>query len=37
MSEPTLAELEPGIVQVTMPLPWALDQVHCYALASPDG
>ncbi len=37
MPEPTLTELEPGIVQVTMPLPWALDHVHCYALASPDG
>ncbi len=37
MPTPTLTELEPGIVQVTMPLPWALDHVHCYALASPDG
>ena len=26
----------PGVVQVTMPLPWALDHVHCYALASPE-
>jgi glyoxylase-like metal-dependent hydrolase (beta-lactamase superfamily II) len=35
--EPTLTELEPGLVQITMPLPWALDHVHCYALAGPDG
>jgi len=37
MPEPALTELEPGVVQVTMPLPWALDHVHCYALASPEG
>ena len=37
MPQPTVTELEPGIVQVTMPLPWALDHVHCYALASADG
>jgi len=37
MLEPALTELEPGVVQVTMPLPWALDHVHCYALASPEG
>ncbi len=37
MPAPRTTELEPGIVQVTMPLPWALDHVHCYALASPDG
>jgi glyoxylase-like metal-dependent hydrolase (beta-lactamase superfamily II) len=37
MPHPTVTELEPGIVQVTMPLPWALDHVHCYALASADG
>src|SRR4051794_11862254 len=37
MPEPTTTELEPGLVQVTMPLPWALDHVHCYLLASPDG
>jgi glyoxylase-like metal-dependent hydrolase (beta-lactamase superfamily II) len=35
--QPTVTELEPGVVQVTMPLPWALDHVHCYALASTDG
>ena len=37
MLEPALTELEPGVVQVTMPLPWALDHVHCYMLASADG
>jgi glyoxylase-like metal-dependent hydrolase (beta-lactamase superfamily II) len=37
MPEPTLTELEPGIVQLTMPLPWALDHVHCYALAASGG
>ena len=37
MPEPTLTELEPGLVQITMPLPWALDHVHCYALAGRDG
>src|SRR6476646_6269098 len=37
MPEPTLTELEPGLVQITMPLPWALDHVHCYALAGTDG
>jgi glyoxylase-like metal-dependent hydrolase (beta-lactamase superfamily II) len=37
MPRPALTELEPGIVQVTMPLPWALNHVHCYALAAADG
>jgi glyoxylase-like metal-dependent hydrolase (beta-lactamase superfamily II) len=37
MPKPTVTELEPGVVQVTMPLPWALDHVHCYALAAPEG
>jgi glyoxylase-like metal-dependent hydrolase (beta-lactamase superfamily II) len=35
--EATLSELDGGIVAVTQPLPWALDHVHCYALASPEG
>jgi len=26
-----------GVHQVTLPLPWALDHVHCYALEDPDG
>jgi glyoxylase-like metal-dependent hydrolase (beta-lactamase superfamily II) len=34
---PTTTELEPGLLQVTMPLPWALDHVHCYLLAGADG
>ena len=37
MPGPTLTELEPGLVQITMPLPWALDHVHCYALKGSDG
>src|SRR6476646_5503566 len=37
MPEPTLTELEPGLGQIPMPLPWALDHVHCYALAGPGG
>ena len=37
MAAPVVTEIEPGVVQVTMPLPWALDHVHCYALAAADG
>ena len=37
MPQPTVTELEPGIVQVTLPLPWALDHVHCYAVHEPEG
>jgi len=37
MREPTTTELEPGLVQVTMPLPWALDHVHCYLLEGREG
>jgi glyoxylase-like metal-dependent hydrolase (beta-lactamase superfamily II) len=29
--------LADGVHQITLPLPWALDHVHCYALADPDG
>ncbi len=29
---PSLSQLDAGIVQITMPLPWALDHVHCYAV-----
>jgi glyoxylase-like metal-dependent hydrolase (beta-lactamase superfamily II) len=32
-----VADLGGGVVRVTHPLPWALDHVHCYALASPEG
>jgi glyoxylase-like metal-dependent hydrolase (beta-lactamase superfamily II) len=34
---PSLSELDGGIVRITMPLPWALDHVHCYAVAGPAG
>jgi glyoxylase-like metal-dependent hydrolase (beta-lactamase superfamily II) len=37
MPQATVTELAPGLVQVTMPLPWALDHVHCYAVAGDDG
>jgi glyoxylase-like metal-dependent hydrolase (beta-lactamase superfamily II) len=32
-----LTDLGEGIVRVTLPLPWALDHVHCYAIADPGG
>jgi glyoxylase-like metal-dependent hydrolase (beta-lactamase superfamily II) len=32
-----LTDLGEGIVRVTLPLPWALDHVHCYAVAEPAG
>src|SRR5215470_12106557 len=32
-----LTDLGGGVTQVTMPLPWALDHVHCYAVADPQG
>jgi glyoxylase-like metal-dependent hydrolase (beta-lactamase superfamily II) len=32
-----LTNLGEGIVRVTLPLPWALDHVHCYAVADPGG
>jgi glyoxylase-like metal-dependent hydrolase (beta-lactamase superfamily II) len=32
-----VAELAPGALRITHPLPWALDHVHCYALRSPEG
>jgi glyoxylase-like metal-dependent hydrolase (beta-lactamase superfamily II) len=34
---PSLSELDAGIVQITMPLPWALDHVHCYAVPDAGG
>jgi glyoxylase-like metal-dependent hydrolase (beta-lactamase superfamily II) len=37
MPQPTVTTLEDDLVRVTMPLPWALDHVHCYALAGADG
>ena len=32
-----IADLGGGVHRVTQPLPWALDHVHCYAVADPDG
>lgn len=32
-----LADLGGGAHRVTMPLPWALDHTHCYALEAPEG
>jgi glyoxylase-like metal-dependent hydrolase (beta-lactamase superfamily II) len=32
-----LTELGDGVVRITLPLPWALDHVHCYALRDADG
>ncbi len=37
MDEATLTPLEGGVHRVTMPLPWALDHVHCYAIEDRDG
>src|SRR5438094_8493112 len=34
---PSLIELDAGVVRITMPLPWALDHVHCYAIPGPAG
>jgi glyoxylase-like metal-dependent hydrolase (beta-lactamase superfamily II) len=32
-----LTDLGDGVVRVTLPLPWALDHVHCYAVREPAG
>jgi glyoxylase-like metal-dependent hydrolase (beta-lactamase superfamily II) len=32
-----LAEVGAGVHRVTLPLPWALDHVHCYAIEDPEG
>jgi glyoxylase-like metal-dependent hydrolase (beta-lactamase superfamily II) len=32
-----LTELDGDLVRITLPLPWALDHVHCYALRDADG
>ena len=37
MSDATVTALGGGVHRVTLPLPWALDHVHCYALEDPDG
>lgn len=35
--EATITEFDGGILRITQPLPWALDHVHCYAVADPGG
>jgi glyoxylase-like metal-dependent hydrolase (beta-lactamase superfamily II) len=35
--EATVTPLGGGVHQVTLPLPWALDHVHCYAVEDADG
>ena len=35
--EAEITELGGGAHRITMPLPWALDHVHCYALEAPEG
>jgi glyoxylase-like metal-dependent hydrolase (beta-lactamase superfamily II) len=37
MPEALVTPLGGGVHQVTLPLPWALDHVHCYAVADDDG
>ena len=37
MTRARITPLGGGVHQVTMPLPWALDHVHCYAIEDPDG
>lgn len=37
MREAIVTPLGGGVHQVTLPLPWALDHIHCYALEDPGG
>jgi glyoxylase-like metal-dependent hydrolase (beta-lactamase superfamily II) len=37
MPDARVTPLAGGVHQITLPLPWALDHVHCYAIADPDG
>ncbi|MCC6222882.1 MAG: MBL fold metallo-hydrolase [Thermoleophilia bacterium] len=37
MSSVTVTDLGGGVHRVTHPLPWALNHIHCYAVASSDG
>lgn len=37
MRQAEIESLGRGVHRVTMPLPWALDHVHCYAIEDPDG
>src|SRR5438874_9211586 len=32
-----LTDMGEGVARVTLPLPWALDHVHCYAVRGSDG
>ena len=34
---PEIADLGGGVYRITHPLPWALNHVHCYAIADPSG
>jgi glyoxylase-like metal-dependent hydrolase (beta-lactamase superfamily II) len=34
---PPISDLGGGVHRITHPLPWALDHVHCYAIAADDG
>jgi glyoxylase-like metal-dependent hydrolase (beta-lactamase superfamily II) len=36
-SRAVVTDLGGGVHRVTLPLPWALDHVHCYAIADDDG
>ncbi len=37
MTGPAIETIAGGIHRITMPLPWALDHVHCYAIEDPGG
>jgi glyoxylase-like metal-dependent hydrolase (beta-lactamase superfamily II) len=37
VTEAAIASLPGGVHRITLPLPWSLDHVHCYALADADG
>jgi glyoxylase-like metal-dependent hydrolase (beta-lactamase superfamily II) len=37
VTDATVAPLGGGVHRVTLPLPWALDHVHCYAVEGRDG
>jgi glyoxylase-like metal-dependent hydrolase (beta-lactamase superfamily II) len=37
VTEAAVASLPGGVHRITLPLPWALDHVHCYAIEDTDG
>lgn len=37
MTTAAVAALGDGVHRITLPLPWSLDHVHCYAIEDPDG